>query len=80
MLRPASETLQSLMVLPIVTGRSERNFGGRRDDDLGQTPIVDMIVPAGGPTQEQILKDYDPRGLRPVQLPGIIPGGRADNE
>lgn len=74
MLRPASETLQNLMVLPIVTGRSDRNFGGRRDDDLGQTPIVDLIVPAGGPTQEEILKDYDPRGGRPVRLPGIVPG------
>lgn len=62
----------NLGVLPMVAGRAERTFGGRRDDDRGQSPVIDIIVPAGE-SQEKILNDYDPRGRRPARLKGVVP-------
>lgn len=73
MMRPTTEVTRNLGVLPLLIGRSERAFGGRNENDLGETPIVDLIVPPGGRTQEEILNDYDIRGRRPVKLPGVVP-------
>ena len=62
---------ESLMVLPVGSGGREDRFGGGEGDDL-ETPIVDLIVPPGF-TQERILRDYDLRNRRPVQLLGVVP-------
>jgi glycosidase len=61
-----------VMILPIVPGVSKEAFGGARDDDTLQPPLVDVIVPAGA-RQEVVLKDYDLVGNRPVALPGVVP-------
>lgn len=65
----------SLMILPISPGRWKDRFGGGREDDPLQPPLVDVIVPAGK-TQEAILKDDDPSQKRPVRLPGVVPSGK----
>jgi hypothetical protein len=62
---------ESLMVLPVGSGGREDRFGGGEGDDL-QPPIIDLIVPPGF-TQERILRDYDLRNRRPVQLLGVVP-------
>jgi len=61
-----------VMILPILPGRSQEAFGGAREDDALQPPLVDIIVPAGM-KQEDILKDYDLVQQRPVALPGVVP-------
>jgi hypothetical protein len=62
----------SLMILPIEPGNWSDRFGGGRDDDPLQPPLVDLIVPPGR-SQEAILKDDDPVTNRPVRLPGVVP-------
>lgn len=61
-----------LMILPVAPGKSREHFGGGRDDDELQPPLVDIIVPRGF-TQEEILKDYDVRTSRPVLLRAVVP-------
>lgn len=62
----------TLMILPVKTGRSKEAFGGGRDDDTLEPPLVDILVPPGA-TQEAELKDYDLRTGRPVRLSGVVP-------
>jgi len=62
----------SLMILPIEPGAWSDRFGGGRDDDRLQPPLIDIIVPPGR-SQEAILKDDDPVTNRPVRLPGVVP-------
>ncbi len=62
----------NLMVIPIEHGKSKEAFGGGQDDDNLQTPLVDIVVPPGM-TQQGILKDYDLRTDRPVQLRAVVP-------
>lgn len=62
----------NLFVLPIAPGGREDRFGGAQEDDPLQPPIIDLIVPAGF-DQQRILRDYDLRSGRPVQLPGVVP-------
>ncbi|MBP7149129.1 MAG: hypothetical protein KBD01_16495 [Acidobacteria bacterium] len=67
-----------LMVLPIGLGRFQDQFGGGREDDLDlQSPVVDMIVPAGT-TQEQLLQRTDPVAGTFAQVPGIVPDKAAE--
>ncbi len=66
----------SLMILPIEPGNWSDRFGGGRDDDPLNPPLVDVIVPPGR-TQEAILKDDDPSTGRPVRLPGVVPSGES---
>jgi C-terminal binding-module, SLH-like, of glucodextranase len=61
-----------LMILPIAPGLRRESFGGGRQDDPLQPPLVDVIVPAGT-RQEDVLKDYDIRAERPVRLKGVVP-------
>jgi hypothetical protein len=68
----------SLMILPIEPGSWSDRFGGGRDDDPLQPPLVDLIVPAGR-SQEAILKDDDPATNRPVRLPGVVPSAAASS-
>jgi hypothetical protein len=60
------------MVLPIAPGRPRESFGGGRQDDPLQPPLVDVIVPLGM-TLEDVLKDYDVQANRPVRLTAVVP-------
>jgi hypothetical protein len=71
----AAAAPDTLMILPISPGRWRDRFGGGREDDPLEPPLVDIIVPAGS-KQEEILKDEDPAANRPVHLPGVMPGGK----
>ncbi len=62
----------ALMIMPILPGRGENNFGTDREGDNLQPDLIDIIVPPGT-TQEAVLKDYDLLGGRPVALPGVVP-------
>lgn len=62
----------NLMVIPREHGRSKEAFGGGQEDDDLQTPLVDITVPPGM-SQEAILKDYDLRTGRQVQLHAVVP-------
>lgn len=73
--KPEADTL---MILPIEPGNFSDRFGGGRDDDPLQPPLVDLIVPPGR-SQEAILKDDDPATRRPVRLPGIVPATAASS-
>ena len=66
----------ALMILPIEPGSWVDRFGGGRDDDPLEPPLVDIIVPRGR-SQEAILKDEDPSTNRPVRLPGVVPSAEA---
>jgi hypothetical protein len=61
-----------LMILPIAPGRPRESFGGGREDDPLQPPLVDVIVPPGT-RQEDVLKDYDVEASRPVRLRAVVP-------
>jgi len=63
---------EGLFVVPVAPGGAVDRFGGARDDDRGQPPILDLVVPAGR-SQESVLSDYDRTGKRPVVLPGVVP-------
>jgi hypothetical protein len=63
---------QSLFILPVAPGGAQERFGGARDDDYQQPPILDLIV-APGTSQKQVLSNYDPYRKRPVVLPGVVP-------
>jgi C-terminal binding-module, SLH-like, of glucodextranase len=63
---------ERLMILPIEPGRRRESFGGGREDDPLQPPLVDVIVPSDN-TQEDVLKDYDIQAKRPVRLNAVVP-------
>ena len=61
-----------LFILPVKPGGAQDRFGGRRDDDFTQPPILDLVVPKGQ-TQERVLSDYDPVNGRFVVLSAVVP-------
>jgi hypothetical protein len=61
-----------LMILPIAPGRPRESFGGGRQDDPLQPPLVDVLVPPGT-RQEDVLTDYDIQANRPVRLTAVVP-------
>jgi hypothetical protein len=63
---------ERLMILPIAPGRRRESFGGGREEDPLQPPLVDVIVPSDH-TQEEVLKDYDLQAKRPVRLNAVVP-------
>ena len=65
--------IQALMILPVSPGRWQDRFGGGRENADIQPPLVDILVPKGGRTQEEVLSDYDPRARRPVKITGVVP-------
>jgi hypothetical protein len=75
-LMPTNTSKYSLMILPVMSGRGATWVGGGVEDDPLQPPLIDITVPPGK-TQEQVLKDYDPRYIltrnHPVQLPAVVP-------
>ena len=64
---------QALMILPVSPSRWQDRFGGGRDNADIQPPLIDILVPKGGRTQEEVLSDYDPRAKRPVKITGVVP-------
>lgn len=64
---------QGLMILPVSPGRWQDRFGGGRENAAIQPPLIDVIVPKGGRTQEEVLSDFDARAKRPVKLTGVVP-------
>jgi hypothetical protein len=68
----ASERDDTLMILPVAPGGAADRFGGKRDDDFMQPPILDLVVPVGE-DQEQVLRGYDPVKKIPVTLRGVVP-------
>lgn len=66
------ETEPGLMILPVAPGRPEDRFGGGREDDALQPPLVDVLL-APGRSQAEALNDYDRLANRPARLTGIVP-------
>lgn len=64
---------KSLFIVPVSPGRWQDRFGGGRDNAPNQPPLVDLIVPKGGKTQEQVLSDFSPREKRNVVVTGVVP-------
>ncbi|HEY4590319.1 MAG TPA: glucodextranase DOMON-like domain-containing protein [Thermoanaerobaculia bacterium] len=62
-----------LMILPVSPGGWQDRFGGGRENAAIQPPLIDVIVPKGGRTQEEVLSDFDARTKRPVKLTGVVP-------
>lgn len=73
----SEEGEESLMILPVTSGRPRDRFGGRERAPL-QPPLVDILVPAGA-TQEEVLQSYDLAAGLPAELPGVVPAERAAN-
>jgi hypothetical protein len=61
-----------LMILPVAPGRPEDRFGGGRENDALQPPLVDVLI-APQRSQADALKDYDRHTQRPARLRGVVP-------
>ena len=62
------------LVVPVVPGRDQEAFGGGRENDPLQPPLIDILVPPGARlTQQDILRNYDSYQQQPVQVPGVVP-------
>lgn len=68
----ADDTNTSLMIVPISPGRWKDRFGGGRDGERIQPPLVDIIVPDGS-IQESLLRNFSTADDLPVRLPGVVP-------
>ena len=68
----SGSTADSLMILPVSPGRWQDRFGGGREDEPLQPPIIDTIVP---PTeiQERLLANFDSRSELMAKLVGVVP-------
>jgi hypothetical protein len=71
----ARESKENLMVLDIGPGTWKDIFGGGRDDEPLQPPLVDILVPEGE-RQEEILRDFDSDAGRMVELPAVVPASQ----
>lgn len=69
----ADSTSDNLMILPISPGRLQDRFGGGREGEDLQPPLVDIIVPRNGLSQERVLGRFSTRDDRPVMLTGVVP-------
>ncbi len=63
---------ETLMVLPVATGRPTDRFGGAIEHDDYMPPLVDVIVPAGE-DQKKVLSNYDTNAERAAVLKGVKP-------
>lgn len=61
-----------LFILPARPGGAPDRFGGNRDGDRGQPPILDLLT-GKATNQSSVLSDYEPNGSRPAELPGVVP-------
>jgi hypothetical protein len=63
---------ETLMVLPVTTGRPTDRFGGAVEKDTYMPPIVDLIV-SPGQDQKTVLSSYDADADKPAVLTGVKP-------
>lgn len=77
MLGRNSEKEESLMILPVSPGKWTDRFGGGREAAPNQPPLVDLIVPKNGRSQESFLQDFDARSKRNAVVPGVVPADEA---
>jgi hypothetical protein len=68
----AESRREGLMILPISPGKWQDRFGGGREEEPLQPPLVDILVPPGT-SQELLLSDFDSRAGRPARLMGVVP-------
>ncbi len=62
------------MILPVIPGSDDNAFGGGRENDPLQPPLVDLLRPRGlEPRQADILRNYDSYQERRAQIPGVVP-------
>ncbi len=69
----AESTKENLMILPVSPGRWSDRFGGGREGEELQPPLVDIIVPPNSLSQERVLGRFSTMSDRPVQLLGVVP-------
>ena len=69
----ADSTKDNLMILPVSPGRWSDRFGGGREGEELQPPLVDIIVPPGSLSQERVLGRFSTMSDRPVKLLGVVP-------
>jgi hypothetical protein len=69
------EAEERLLIQPLAVGHPRDAVGGGREGHTLQPAIFDILVPAGK-RQEELLRDYDQRGNRPVVLPAVVPGAQ----
>ena len=65
---------ESLLILPVTTGRPTDRFGGALQNDTYMPPLVDIIV-APGEDQKAVLSSYDADADQPAVVKGVRPGG-----
>lgn len=63
---------ESLLILPVTTGRPADRFGGALQNDTYMPPLVDIIV-APGSDQKAALSSYDADADQPAVLKGVKP-------
>ncbi|MCP4200734.1 MAG: hypothetical protein GY769_02215 [bacterium] len=68
----AEPTRNNLMILPVGPGTWQSRFGGGREGQTLQPPLIDIMVP-GGMSQERVLSDFSTKNNRPAELPGVNP-------
>jgi hypothetical protein len=67
-----NDPTESLMILPVGTGRPTDRFGGALENDAYLPPLVDIIVPPGS-DQKTVLSDYDADADRAAELEAVRP-------
>lgn len=63
---------ETLMVLPVTTGRPADRFGGALENDTYMPPIVDLIV-GTAEDQKRVLSGYDADADQPAVVKGVKP-------
>lgn len=61
-----------LAILPVSPGKWQDRFGGGREMEALQPPLVDILVPPGE-SQERLLSDFDSLANRPARLLAVVP-------
>lgn len=69
----ADSSKDNLMILPVSPGRWSDRFGGGREGEELQPPLVDIIVPSNSLSQERVLGRFSTMSDRPVKLIGVVP-------
>lgn len=60
------------LIAPIFPGRDQVAFGGGREGEPLQPPLIDILVPPGA-SQQQILGSFDSAREVPARVPGVVP-------
>lgn len=67
-----NDEAESLLILPVTTGRPTDRFGGALQNDTYMPPLVDIIV-APGEEQKTVLSGYDADADQPAVVKGVTP-------